>query len=78
MLFRSIVSLEELNSSANNSFYGFIKEIFPVKLGIEVVIDIGIEISAHISYHSMEKLQLEIDKKVWINFKASAVIFTRN
>jgi ABC-type sugar transport system ATPase subunit len=71
------ISEEQLSSSAVNNFSGLITDMFPVKSGMEIVIDIGIEISARISDHSSEKLFLALGKKVWISFKASAVTFIK-
>jgi molybdopterin-binding protein len=70
-----IISEERLNSSAVNNFSGIVTDIYPIISGMEIVIDIGLEITARISYHSMEKLQLTIGKIVWISFKASVINF---
>ena len=70
-----VISDEELNSSLVNNFYGTIKDIYPTKLGIEIVINIGIEITAKITNYSHERLHLEIGKKIWVSFKASAINF---
>ena len=70
-----IISNEKLNSSSVNNFYGTIKDIYPTKLGVEIVIDIGIEITAKISNYSHDRLQLNIGKIIWISFKASALKF---
>lgn len=72
------ISEDEFHAQDNNILVGSIKDIFPVKQGLEIVIGAGFEISTIISYHLMEKLQLEIGKKVWIEFKPDAVIFTKN
>lgn len=72
------ISNEELNSSSVNNFNGIIKDIYPNKLGIEIVIDIGIELTAKITNYSYERLQLDIGKKIWISFKASSIRFISN
>jgi molybdopterin-binding protein len=72
------VSEQRLSSSALNNFRGSITDIFPIKHGFEVVIDIDIEICALISQQSIVDLQLETGKQVWVNFKASAVSFIGN
>ena len=72
------ISNEELNSSSVNNFNGIIKDIYPNKLGIEIVIDIGIELTAKITNYSHERLQLDIGKKIWISFKASSIKFISN
>jgi len=69
------ISYEENLSSENNNFCGIIKDIFPIKAGLYVVIDIGIEISVQINYQTMEKLNLEIGNEVWITFNENSVIY---
>lgn len=72
------ISNEKLNSSAVNNFEGIINNIIKSRLGLEVIVDIGIEINVLITYSSLERLELSIGKKVWISFKASAVKFIKN
>jgi len=72
------ISEEQLVSSAVNNFEGSITDIYQSKLGLEIVIDIGIEISSRISYLSLNRLQLSVGKTVWISFKASSLHFIRN
>jgi len=69
------ISEEKLESSSVNNFYGSITDIFQTRIGLEIVVDIGLEIFVHITFHSYSKLQLYIGKKVWISFKASSVLF---
>jgi molybdopterin-binding protein len=73
-----IVSGEKLNSSAVNNFQGVIKDFYQTKLGIDVVIDIGFDLTSHITNHSWSDLQFYIGKSVWVSFKASSVNFLRN
>ncbi|MCX6258936.1 MAG: ABC transporter ATP-binding protein [Bacteroidia bacterium] len=73
-----LISEEKLNSSAVNNFNGIITDIYQTRYGLDIAIDIGIEIFANITFHSLERLQLVIGKEVWISFKASSVIFIRN
>ncbi len=70
-----VISLEPLRTSARNVFAGVIKDIFPVRLGIEVIVDIGVEIAALVTRESSEGLGLECGKRVWTSIKASAVRF---
>jgi molybdate/tungstate transport system ATP-binding protein len=72
------VSEQILSSSAVNNFRGSITDIFPIKPGFEVVIDIGIEICAQVTHQSIDRLHLETGKQVWVNFKASSVSFIGN
>jgi molybdopterin-binding protein len=59
-------------SSSQNIFKGKIIDAFPAKLGIEVVVDIGVKITSIVSKEALEKLALEKGKEIWINFKASS------
>lgn len=70
-----VISLEQSRTSARNMFTGVIKDIFPVRLGIEVIVDIGIEIAALVTKESVEGLGLDCGKQVWVSVKASAVRF---
>lgn len=75
------IANELISSSAINVFKGTIKDIIPIKMGLEVIVDIGIDVAAQITSFSFDKLQLELGKEIWISFKASAVKFiptTRN
>ncbi|MBI5218810.1 MAG: ABC transporter ATP-binding protein [Bacteroidia bacterium] len=71
------ISENKLSSSAINNFQGKIKDVFHIKLGLEIIIDIGVEISAQITRRSFETLQLNIGRDVWISFKASSVTFIK-
>ena len=62
-------------SSSRNIFKGKIIDAFPAKLGIEVVVDIGVKITSIISKESLGKLALEKNKEIWISFKASSAKF---
>jgi molybdopterin-binding protein len=59
-------------SSSRNRFAGRITDIAPAKIGVEVSVDIGVEMVATISSDSMQALQLDIGKEVWISFKAAS------
>lgn len=68
-----IVSEEQLITSAVNQFQGVILDVFMLHHGVELIIDAGEEFAVNVSHLSLEKLKLHKNKKVWINFKASAV-----
>lgn len=68
-----VISLEPSRTSARNVFVGVIKDIFPGRLGIEVIIDVGVEIAALVTEESAKDLGLECGKQVWASIKASAV-----
>ncbi len=59
-------------SSSRNHFKGFITDIAPARIGMDVTVNIGFDIISVISASSLEKLDLKIGKEVWINFKASS------
>ena len=71
------ITLAETHSetSARNSFTGTVTEVAPARLGVEVLVDVGVEISALVTRESVRKLGLEVGKRVWVDFKASALEF---
>jgi molybdopterin-binding protein len=73
-----IISDEKLNSSAVNNFSGIIKDIYQTKSGLEIVVNIGIDITSKITNYSSDRLQFAIGKKVWVSFKASSITFVKN
>ena len=60
-------------TSARNNFEGTIVGIEPAGVGVEVIVDIGLEIAAMITAESIKTLDLRCGKKVWVSFKASGV-----
>ncbi len=69
------VSSEVSRSSARNVFEGTVVDIFPARLGIEVIMDIGVEIAALVTAESVTRLGLECGSRVYASVKASAVRF---
>jgi len=69
------ISIERSPSSARNVFGGTITDIFPARLGVEVIVDIGVEIAALVTGESVERLGLECGSRVYVSVKASAVRF---
>ncbi len=63
----------ERQTSARNNFEGTIADIIPAPVGVEVVVDVGVEIAALVSAESVKNLDLRNGKKVWVSFKASAI-----
>jgi molybdopterin-binding protein len=59
-------------TSARNNLEGEIIDIAPVGVGVEVMVDVGVEIAALVSSESVKALDLRCGKKVWVSFKASA------
>jgi molybdate/tungstate transport system ATP-binding protein len=70
-----ILSSQRTESSARNCFSGSIKDIVPVRLGLEVYVDIGVEMAVLITRDSALKLNLQSGNEVWLSFKASAARF---
>lgn len=62
-------------SSARNTFEGTVTDIFPARLGVEVIVDIGVEMAALVTPESVERLGLECGSPVYVHVKASAVRF---
>jgi molybdopterin-binding protein len=67
------ISTTASSTSARNNFEGTIVDIVPAGIGIEVIVNIGVEIAALLSGESARALELGCGKKVWVSFKASAV-----
>lgn len=67
-----VISNTALESSARNRFEGRIVDLVPARLGMEITVDIGVEISALITSASVRTLDLHCGRNVWVNFKASA------
>ena len=66
------VSNAHCEDSARNAFEGTIVDIVPTRHGVEVLVDVGVEVSAMITSASVKRLGLEPGKKVWASFKATA------
>ncbi len=72
-----LISNSKLSSSALNNFKATILDIFPAKLGYEIIADIGVKISIKVSEESLKDLKLEIGKSIWLTFKASSLRFLK-
>lgn len=78
IMFRSedvTISNKSSSTSARNNFEAEVIDIIPAGNGVEVIVDIGLEIAAMLTEESVKRLDLKRGKKVWISFKASAVKF---
>ncbi len=69
------VSLTSSTTSARNTFRGKILDIIPAKLGVELIVDIGVEIYVLVTLESIKTLDLHQGKDVWLTFKATAIKF---
>lgn len=66
------LSVARPEGSAQNSFLGTVKELFPARLGVEAVVDIGVDMAALVTHNAVETLGLTEGKEVWVSFKATA------
>jgi len=62
-----------VSTSARNTFTGVVTDIFPVRLGIEVIVDVGVKIAALVTRGSVKKLGLEPGRKIYASIKAGAI-----
>ena len=46
--------------------------MIPARLGMDLIVDVGVEVVATISSDARNSLDLEIGKEIWISFKASS------
>ncbi|HNX44983.1 MAG TPA: ABC transporter ATP-binding protein [Bacteroidales bacterium] len=67
-----LISEENFESSALNNFKGIVEDVYPLRYGMEVVVNIGIPLHVQVSRESAEKLRLVAGKPVWTHFKASS------
>jgi molybdopterin-binding protein len=70
-----LLSEGPVETSATNNFEGVIAEIIPTRGGLDVVVDIGVELHALITRESLIHLGLAVNKHCWVHFKATAVKF---
>jgi molybdopterin-binding protein len=70
-----ILSTQPVSTSARNTFKGKVVDLFPARLGMEVIVDVGVELAALVTRESVERLGLEHDRELFVSVKASAVRF---
>jgi molybdopterin-binding protein len=70
-----IIASSSPQSSARNSFEGTIVDIIPARLGVEVMIEVGVELAALVTHQSAADMQLEVGKSIWVSIKATAPQF---
>lgn len=46
--------------------------MIPARLGLDLIVDVGVEVVATISFDARNSLDLKIGKEIWISFKASS------
>lgn len=69
------ISKTKPDSSISNNFKGIVIDMIPTARGMEVIIDIGIRVSALITQKSSEKYNLSKKSTVWVGIKAMSVHF---
>jgi len=70
-----LLSEEIMKTSAVNNFPGTVVDVVPRGGGTEVVVDVGVKITALISRESLRSLNIKTGEKIWVSFKASACRF---
>jgi molybdopterin-binding protein len=69
-----VLSLQELDSSMQNSFLGKITGIIEDSNNIKLNIDIGEKIQAIITHKAFSDLKLSLRMNVWVSFKSSSIM----
>lgn len=69
------LSYSKPETSAANNFNGKVIDVVPLGMGIEVKIDIGVQITAQISRSALRDLEIQAGREIWVSFKASACRF---
>ncbi len=72
------ISRTRPESSAQNCFHGRVADVIPARLGLEVYVDVGVQLAALLTAGSVERLGVRIGDEVWLSFKASAVRFVED
>jgi molybdopterin-binding protein len=73
-----LLSAEAVETSATNNFKGKITEMVTSTSGIDVTIDMGIELHALVTPESVKNMDLKEGKSCWAHFKATGVRFIRS
>lgn len=68
-----LISYSQIDSTARNCFQGQVVDIQNKLSVVEVSVDIAIVLNIYITRHSLEDMEIEQGKDVYITFKASAV-----
>ncbi len=68
-----IVSKEPIRSSARNSFAGRVAALSELDRKVVLSVDVGLELTAHITRESFEGLGITLGSQVYLTFKASSV-----
>jgi molybdopterin-binding protein len=68
-----ILSKNRPESSALNNFHGTVTDVVPTRQGLEVVVDIGVDLAVLITHESQKNLDIHTGSKLWTSFKANAL-----
>ena len=68
-----ILSYQQFQSSARNSFSGRIIKIFEQNHSVKLEVDVGVNLVTTITRKSFQDMNLNLGSKVYLTFKASAV-----
>jgi molybdopterin-binding protein len=68
-----IISKEKILSSARNSFRGTVKNVINKSTMVEVILDIGINLSVDITRKSREEMDIKPGDAMWATFKVSSI-----
>lgn len=68
-----IISKERIKSSARNSFYGKVINVLKRSSVVEVILDIGINLSIDITRNSFEEMEIKTGDDMWATFKVSSI-----
>lgn len=68
-----IISKRQIKSSARNSFKGKVKNVINRSSMVEVILDIGIDLSVDITRKSKEEMKIKPGDPMWVTFKVSSI-----
>lgn len=69
------ISKTSMDSSSQNVFVGKVVDVYPQRFGVEVIVDVGINVYSLVTMESIQKLCIDVGSQIWISFKASCVRF---
>ena len=69
-----VLSLEKLDSSMQNSFYGKITGMTESNNSVHLNVDIGEKIQTVITRKAFNELKLSLNMSVWVSFKSTSVM----
>lgn len=66
------LSAAQPEGSARNKFEGRVSDVAPARLGVEVMVDLGVEVAAMVTEDAVNRMGLAPGMDVWVSFKATA------